>query len=339
MRKLLIRAGTRWVVAVLAALVIGHVVHKSMLAGSAGRGSLLEQFETSIFGPSQSDTLIPSIPPTEDPSLETVGAGEAGGRSSPLRSAAHQQPSFQERFASAFGRYSQEDEPTRAGDSVSPTPASALPPSHEAAPTSPGRSTGEALTAAQPQSPAAWKKSGRFAKALNELGSLPEADGRTAIYDIAAHAVYLPSGDRLEAHSGLGSKLDDSRYVSVKNGGPTPPNIYDLVLRKQHFHGVRAIRLIPIGEGQMFGRDGLLAHSYMLGPNGQSNGCVSFRDYPAFLNAFLKGEVERLVVVDHLAATPSAKSGSGWLPDSLWNFIKPNLGRVFGSSGRVDSPS
>jgi hypothetical protein len=35
----------------------------------------------------------------------------------------------------------------------------------------------------------------------------------------------------------------------------------------------------------MFGRDGLLAHPYMLGPNGQSNGCVSFSDYPAFLDA------------------------------------------------------
>src|SRR6476620_1517341 len=29
-------------------------------------------------------------------------------------------------------------------------------------------------------------------------------DGRTAIYDITAHSVYLPSGHRLEAHSGLG---------------------------------------------------------------------------------------------------------------------------------------
>ena len=37
----------------------------------------------------------------------------------------------------------------------------------------------------------------------------------------------------------------------------------------------------------MFGRDGILAHSYMLGPNGQSNGCLSFRDYPKFLRAFL----------------------------------------------------
>jgi hypothetical protein len=53
----------------------------------------------------------------------------------------------------------------------------------------------------------------------------------------------------------------------------------------------------------MFGRDGMLAHSYMLGPNGQSNGCVSFKDYPAFLRAYLKGEVDRLVVVPHLGST------------------------------------
>ena len=48
----------------------------------------------------------------------------------------------------------------------------------------------------------------------------------------------------------------------------------------------------------------------MLGPNGQSNGCVSFRNYPAFLNAFLRGEFERLVVVDRLAAIPSAQPDS-----------------------------
>lgn len=61
----------------------------------------------------------------------------------------------------------------------------------------------------------------------------------------------------------------------------------------------------------MFGRDGILAHSYMLGPSGQSNGCVSFRNYPAFLHAFLKGEVNRLVVVEHLATTTDAKAASG----------------------------
>ena len=125
-------------------------------------------------------------------------------------------------------------------------------------------------------------------------------DGRTAIYDISARTVYLPNGKRLEAHSGLGEKMDKPQFVHEKNRGPTPPNVYDLSLREEIFHGVRAIRLTPVDDNKMFGRDGILAHTYMLGPNGQSNGCVSFDDYPAFLNAYMKGEVERLVVVSHL---------------------------------------
>jgi hypothetical protein len=138
--------------------------------------------------------------------------------------------------------------------------------------------------------------------------SLPlDADSHTAIYDITARTVYLPNGHRLEAHSGLGSHLDDPRYVNTKGQGPTPPNVYNLALRERLFHGVRAIRLIPVDDHKMFGRDGILAHSYMLGPNGQSNGCVSFHNYPAFLNAFLKGEVDRLVVVEHLATTTGAR--------------------------------
>jgi hypothetical protein len=32
----------------------------------------------------------------------------------------------------------------------------------------------------------------------------------------------------------------------------------------------------------------------MLGPNGQSNGCASFSNNPAFPSAFLRGEVDRL---------------------------------------------
>ena len=142
-------------------------------------------------------------------------------------------------------------------------------------------------------------------QARRDLISMPGADSHTAIYDIEAHTVYLPDGDRLEAHSGLGKRLDDPRYVSEKNRGPTPPNVYDLVLRNEPFHGVRAIRLNPVGEGHMFGRDGILAHTYMLGPSGQSFGCVSFRDYHAFLQAFLEGEVNRLIVVPHLGTTVS----------------------------------
>ena len=139
----------------------------------------------------------------------------------------------------------------------------------------------------------------------NNSISLPGPDSRTAIYDIEAHTVYLPNGLRLEAHSGLGRRLDDPRYVNEKGRGATPPNVYDLVLRNEPFHGVRAIRLNPVDDGRMFGRDGILAHTYMLGPTGQSFGCVSFKNYPEFLEAFLRGEIDRLVVVPHLETKPS----------------------------------
>ncbi len=142
------------------------------------------------------------------------------------------------------------------------------------------------------------------APSRNETAELLGVDNRTAIYDISARTVYLPSGRRLEAHSGLGDKMDDPRYVNVKMRGATPPNVYALSLREQLFHGERAIRLTPLDEGKMFGRAGILAHTYMLGPSGQSNGCVSFDNYPAFLNAFLKGEVERMVVVARLPNAP-----------------------------------
>jgi Protein of unknown function (DUF2778) len=161
------------------------------------------------------------------------------------------------------------------------------------------------------------KKQLRVAEAVEDTISPPDADDHTAIYDIAAHTVYLPNGQKLEAHSGLGGHLDDPRYVSEKNWGPTPPNAYDLTLREELFHGVRAIRLIPVGSGNMFGRNGMLAHSYMLGPNGQSNGCMSFREYPVFLNAFLSGQVNRLVVVEHLATLPTPGTALGWLPETV----------------------
>jgi len=120
----------------------------------------------------------------------------------------------------------------------------------------------------------------------------------TAIYDISARTVFLPNGERLEAHSGLGDKLDDPRQVSIKMRGPTPPHVYDLTEREQLFHGVRALRLTPVGgSGAVYGRVGLLAHTYMLGPRGDSNGCVSFRDYNRFLQAYLRGDIKRLVVV------------------------------------------
>ena len=125
-------------------------------------------------------------------------------------------------------------------------------------------------------------------------------DKYTAVYDISARTVYLPDGTKLEAHSGYGEKLDDPSHVSERMVGATPPNLYELTPREALFHGVQALRLKPIGEGSLFGRAGLLAHSYMLGPNGDSNGCVSFKDYDAFLHAYQSGQVKRLAVVARL---------------------------------------
>jgi len=130
------------------------------------------------------------------------------------------------------------------------------------------------------------------------LGGSPPYDRQTAVYDISARTVYLPDGTKLEAHSGLGSKLDDPRSSHIRMMGVTPPHIYELTPREALFHGVPALRLTPVGgEDKIFGRSGLLAHTYMLGPNGDSNGCVSFKDYYAFLNAYRNKGIKRLAVL------------------------------------------
>ncbi|MDC7788316.1 hypothetical protein J2S22_005752 [Rhodoplanes tepidamans] len=155
--------------------------------------------------------------------------------------------------------------------------------------------------------------------------SLPpvEDDGKTAIYDITAKTVYLPNGKRLEAHSGLGPMMDDPRHVHVRMHGATPPNVYRLTMREKLFHGVRALRMTPVDQSRMHGRAGILAHSYMLGPSGQSNGCVSFNNYPEFLNAYLRGEVNKIVVVERLDNVPGPKvASSNWFTDTLGKLFK-----------------
>ena len=128
-------------------------------------------------------------------------------------------------------------------------------------------------------------------------------DGQTAVYDISAQVVYLPNGTKLEAHSGLGSLMDNPAHINQRMVGATPPSVYDLKPREKLFHGVAALRMTPVGENEMHGRTGLLVHSYMLGPNGDSNGCVSIKEYDRFLAAYTNGEVKRLVVV------PSMREG------------------------------
>ncbi|MDI3564582.1 DUF2778 domain-containing protein [Bradyrhizobium sp. Arg816] len=133
------------------------------------------------------------------------------------------------------------------------------------------------------------------------LGGSAPYERDTAVYDITAKMVYLPDGTKLEAHSGLGSNLDDPRSSRVRMRGVTPPHIYTLKPREALFHGVPALRLTPIGgESAIYGRDGLLAHTFMLGPNGDSNGCVSFKDYYAFLDAYRNKGIRKLAVLSRV---------------------------------------
>jgi hypothetical protein len=160
----------------------------------------------------------------------------------------------------------------------------------------PAEKQGPALAYASPEA-------GGVTSVAKTTDSQPAAnigsDRFTAVYDISARTVYLPDGTKLEAHSGLGDRLDNPSFVHERMRGPTPPALYSLTPREALFHGVAALRLTPI-SGSVFGRAGLLAHTYMLGPRGDSNGCVSFRDYQAFLRAYQSGQVKRLAVVAHL---------------------------------------
>lgn len=139
------------------------------------------------------------------------------------------------------------------------------------------------------------------------LGRAPDLsalgyDNETAVYDITAHAVYLPNGTVFEAHSGMGNLRDDPDHVNMRMVGATPPAMYSLKPREASFHGVAALRMTPADGSDINGRSGLLVHSFMLGPNGDSNGCVSIRDFDRFRKAYDDGQFT------HLAVVPSVKA-------------------------------
>ena len=300
----LVRVGVRSIPFGIAAVVLGFVLKSpAKQADPIDLGWRAEHRGISVFG-----TIHPHI----------FRLGAPIGSQPPVD---HVHASFDERFAFQVG-----SSDTNEDDILADTPASARWNAsfdeHFASfqvGSSDAAANEQDILAGTPVS--AWN-----ASFVERLGS-PDDDGRTAIYDIAAHAVYLPDGRRLEAHSGLGGLKDNPRHVHVKMRGATPPNVYNLSLRERLFHRVRAIRLTPVDSGRMYGRDGMLAHSYMHGSNGQSNGCVAFRDYPEFLNAFLKGKIARLVVVARLEKPPDPNVASGWLPDEVR--------KLFNSSDRV----
>lgn len=184
---------------------------------------------------------------------------------------------------------------------IIPLPQARAVPAHQELARAPAQQPAPQLAAIAPPPAAAVEKRAVPQAMLGApQGALPDSVSRTAVYDISASTVYLPNGQKMEAHSGLQDKMDDPRFIKVRMRGPTPPNVYVLTERESLFHGVRAIRLNPVDRDRMYGRDGMLAHSYMLGPNGQSNGCVSFKNYDKFLEAFLDGKVDKLVVVADL---------------------------------------
>jgi hypothetical protein len=222
----------------------------------------------------------------------------------PLASADECPVSFADRFASA---------------TPAPQRASAMGTAAFALQSAPDRDLGDRRLADAPKTPVTIARV-RPGPPRKDVASL-EDDGRTAIYDITARTVYLPNGKRLEAHSGLGSMMDNPRHVHVRMRGSTPPNIYTLTMRERLFHGVRALRLNPVDEARMHGRAGILAHTYMLGSNGQSNGCVSFSNYPEFLNAYLRGEITRLAVVERLDSPPG-RLAAGQLPAPVKQLLK-----------------
>jgi Tlde1 domain len=334
--KVLVHIGVRSICAGIAALAIGVALESvgRHVVGAASAGLRAESALFSVFETIRPKSLDHRASLVRVASLETGFAFESAVEESETPASTSRHTSFGERFlfdqklASFDERFAGADisvaEAEEGASNVLnyarlPSPG---PGERAIAQPATGRSAPKLAPAASSPPASAARKRVATAEASKDSISPVDNDSRTAIYDIAARTVYLPNGRRLEAHSGLGSHMDDARYVNLKRQGPTPPNTYKLVMREEPFHGVRAIRLVPVGDGKMFGRDGLLAHSYMLGPNGESNGCVSFSDYPAFLDAYLKGEVDRLVVVEHLATAPGPKTASGWLPEFIKDLFR-----------------
>lgn len=172
------------------------------------------------------------------------------------------------------------------------------------APQQPKQGTGAMLAFAKPDNPM---------REPSKMDAVPWPDrgNGTAIYDISSGTVHMPNGEKLEAHSGIGKMRDNPDFVHVRMRGSTPPSSYRLTMREARFHGVEAIRLTPENGVNPHGRDGLLAHTYMLAKRGESNGCVVFRDYSRFLAAFKRGEVKRMIVVPKLNGNRPTLASSG----------------------------
>ncbi|WP_210259945.1 DUF2778 domain-containing protein [Martelella sp. HB161492] len=132
------------------------------------------------------------------------------------------------------------------------------------------------------------------------FNAVPETTTKVAVYDISTAKVYMPDGTVLEAHSGRGKYRDNPDYTHLKMAGAVPAATYKLTLRESLFHGVQALRMTSVDGTDPLGRTGLLAHTYMLSTPGDSHGCLVFKNYNKFLEAFRKNEVDYIVAVPSL---------------------------------------
>lgn len=327
----MVRVGVRSLSFGIAAVALGFVLkYPGTQPGSADAEFPVVRAGFSVFTKIQPDKVPAKSQPQADrvqvASLDPQAGFDAvgNGRDNQADASVSVLPkaSFEERFASLGEPTASFDErfgPTKSEPKSEPTGSVRLPRDQD----DESADRPEARLPEAPPLPPVAKRHIRPGQVRRD--AVPTADkGRTAIYDISARVVYLPDGRRLEAHSGLGKFKDNPRHVHLRMRGSTPPNLYKLSMRERLFHGVRALRMTPTDKGKMHGRAGILAHTYMLGPNGQSNGCVSFKDYQAFLKAYLNGEITHIAVVDRLDNPPGPKFASGWLPDVIKNLFKPS---------------
>jgi hypothetical protein len=141
------------------------------------------------------------ISPSERVGLETELSSEIAESKNPQDLPPLPGTSFNERFAGAIAPVRAVETEKGTGNELllRPERATAHPAVDGAAP----------RLASVPSAPlaGAFKKRLRTTDLSTDLSSPPDVDSHTAIYDIAAHTVYLPDGHRLEAHSGLGSYI------------------------------------------------------------------------------------------------------------------------------------
>src|SRR5262249_41053826 len=241
----LVHIGVRSVCAGMTALAIGFAAGSlgQRVVGAASAGHRAESALLSVFESIRPKSLNHSAPLVHVASLETGFAFKPAVEESepPVSTSRHDSfgerflfdqklASFDERFAGVdiSVAETEDSESNVLNYALLPSPG----PGEHASQPATSRSTPKLAPAALSPPASAARKQVATAEASKHSISPDYDDSRTAIYDIAARTVYLPNGRRLEAHSGLGSHMDDARYVHVKRQGPTPPNTYKLIMRE-----------------------------------------------------------------------------------------------------------